>query len=261
MKILGIDIGGTGIKGAVVDTGKGVFKTDRLRILTPHPGEPDTVAEVVGRISRYFDWDGPLGCTFPGVVKHGTIHTAVNLDDAWVGLSADEIFAEATGCSPVAVLNDADAAGFAEMVFGAGKEHGTLGRSGVVVVVTLGTGIGTAVFVDGNLVPNIELGHIELHGGDAEKYAAESVREVQALSWAEWAARVDEYLRALENLLWPDLIVIGGGVSKQADEFLPLLTTRTEVVPARLRNRAGIVGAALAVAGMAEQKRKRRRRN
>lgn len=261
MKILGIDIGGTGIKGAVVDTSKGVFRTDRLRILTPHPAEPDAVADVVRRISRHFDWDGPVGCTFPGVVKHGIIQTAVNLGEAWVGLPADETFAKATGCSPVAVLNDADAAGDAEMVFGAGKEHGKLGPAGVVIVVTLGTGIGTAVFVDGHLVPNTELGHIELRGGDAEKYAAESVRETQALGWEEWAARVDEYLRALEKLLWPDLIVIGGGVSKQADEFLPLLTTRTKVVPARLRNRAGIVGAALAAGRLVEVKSRRSRKH
>ncbi|MCX7619342.1 MAG: ROK family protein [Acidimicrobiales bacterium] len=260
MKVLGIDIGGTGIKGAVVDTSRGVFKTDRLRILTPHPATPDAVADVVDRIVRHFDWEGPVGFAFPGVVKHGTIHTAANLDATWVGLDGGALFSAAAGGLPVTVLNDADAAGRAEMAFGAGKEHGKPGRSSVVVMVTLGTGIGTAVFTNGQLVPNTELGHLELHGGDAERYAAESVRETQGLRWEEWAARVDEYLRILENLLWPDLIVIGGGVSKQADQFLPLLTTRTPVVPARLRNRAGIIGAALAGATMAPPKQKRLRK-
>lgn len=240
MKILGIDIGGTGIKGAVVDTHKGVFKTDRLRILTPQPATPEAVASVVARIAKHFDWSGPVGCTFPGVVKTGTIHTAANLDPGWVGLPADKTFESAINC-PTTVLNDADAAGLAEVRFGS---HDT--RHGVVMLITLGTGIGSALFIDGRLVPNTELGHVELHGGDAEKYAAESARERENLDWVTWAARVNEYLKTIENLFWPDLFIVGGGVSKQAKEFLPLLDNRTRVVPAELRNRAGIVGAALA---------------
>ena len=239
MKVLGIDIGGTGIKGAVVDTKRGVLKSDRLRILTPRPATPDAVADVVARIATHFEWDGPVGTAFPGVVRDGTVHTAANLDPAWVGQSATDAFAAATGASVVTCINDADAAGEAEAAFGAAK-----GVGGVVLVVTLGTGIGSALLVDGRLVPNTELGHLSLHGGDAEHYAAESVRETQALSWEDWAARVNEYLHLVEDLFWPDRFVLGGGVSKQADKFIPLLEVRTPVVPAELRNKAGMVGAA-----------------
>jgi len=248
MKVLGIDIGGTGIKGAVVDTKRGVLKSDRLRILTPHPATPDSVAEVVGKIVEHFDWEGPVGCTFPGVVREGTVHTAANLDDAWIGRSAVDLFMKATGASLVTVVNDADAAGEAERAFGAAKEH-----EGVVLVATLGTGIGSALFVRGNLVPNTELGHLPLHGDAAERYAAESVRETQALGWEEWAGRVTEYLRMVEDLLWPELIVLGGGVSKQGDRFIPLLDVRTRVVAADLRNKARIVGAAEVARRAAEE--------
>jgi polyphosphate glucokinase len=253
MQILGIDIGGTGIKGAVVDIKKGVFKTDRLRILTPHPATPEAVSDVVGRVTKHFEWDGPLGCTFPGVVKAGTIHTAANLDPGWIGLPADESFEKATGC-PSTVLNDADAAGLAEVRLG--HKHA---RHGVTMLITFGTGIGTALFVDGELVPNTELGHIELRGGDAEKWAAESARERENLDWEAWAARVNEYLHKIEELFWPDLFIVGGGVSKQAKDFLPLLDTRTEVVAAELRNRAGIVGAALAAHVEADKAKKHRK--
>jgi polyphosphate glucokinase len=252
MQILGIDIGGTGIKGAVVDTKKGVFKTDRLRILTPHPATPETVSDVVGRITKHFEWEGPVGCTFPGVVKSGTIHTAANLDPGWKGLPADQSFEKATGC-PCTVLNDADAAGLAEVKLGHKKM-----RTGVTMLITFGTGIGSALFVDGVLVPNTELGHIELRGGDAEKWAAESVRERENLAWDAWAARVNEYLHKVEDLFWPDLFIVGGGVSKQAKDFLPLLDIRTEVIPAELRNRAGIVGAALAAHDDVEAHKKKR---
>lgn len=240
MKILGIDIGGTGIKGAVVDTNKGVFKTDRLRILTPQPATPDSVANVVARLVKHFEWDGLAGCTFPGVVKHGTINTAANLDKSWIGLPADKTFEDATGCE-MTVLNDADAAGLAEVRYGKKDAH-----KGVVILLTFGTGIGSALFVDGELVPNTELGHVELRGGDAEKYAAESARERENLDWGTWAGRVNEYLHLVENLFWPDLFIIGGGVSKQAKEFLPLLDNRTPTIAAEQRNRAGITGAALA---------------
>jgi len=236
---LGIDIGGTGIKGAPVDTTTGELIAERFRIPTPHPATPDAVAETVAQIAKHFDWTGPIGATFPAVVKDGVVHTAANVDDAWVGADAAGLLSRAAG-APVTVLNDADAAGMAEMEFGAGR-----GRMDTVVVVTLGTGIGSAVFSRGHLVPNTELGHLQIRGKDAERRAAESVREAKKLSWKQWAKRLNEYFAQLEALLWPDLIVIGGGVSKKSDKFLPLLQTRAETVPAQLLNEAGIVGAAV----------------
>lgn len=240
MKVLGIDIGGTGIKGAVVDTKKGRLLTDRVRIPTPEPATPDAVAATVASLTEHLDWNGPIGCTFPGVVKDGVIHTAANVDESWIGTDASKVFEHATG-QPVAIVNDADAAGEAETVFGAAR-----GRDGIVLTITLGTGIGSALVVDGVLIPNTELGHLELRGGDAERWAAASVRERLELDWDEYAARVDEYLRRVEALFWPDLFIIGGGISKNADKFLPKFTCRTPVVPAELRNDAGIVGGALA---------------
>jgi polyphosphate glucokinase len=239
MKVLGIDIGGSGVKGAVVDTRKGVFVTDRLRLATPRPATPKAVGKVVGQIVEHLDWRGPAGITFPGVVNRGVIHTAANLEPEWVGVDAETVFSDVIE-RPVAVLNDADAAGVAEQAFGAARKV-----AGSVLVVTLGTGIGTALINHGRLVPNLELGHLALHGGDAEKYAAEAVREREGLSFEEWAGRLTEYFRALEDLVWPDLFVVGGGVSKNPGPWLPLLRCRTPVVPARLRNKAGIVGAAL----------------
>jgi len=239
MKYLGIDIGGTGVKGAVVDTRKGVFVTDRLRIETPHPASPDAIGKIAAQIVRHFDWDGRIGCTFPGVVQRGVVHTAANLDKAWIGVDGQKHFAKATGC-PVVLMNDADAAGVAEQAFGAAKKE-----SGVVLLITLGTGIGSALIYHGDLVPNTELGHIELNGGDAEKYASEIVRERENLNWDEWAARLSEYFQMLESLVWPDLYVIGGGISKEPDPWMPLIKCRTKMVPARLRNKAGIIGAAL----------------
>ena len=238
MRVLGIDIGGSGVKGAVVRTGKGRLATDRVRIPTPQPATPSAVADTVAQIVDHFDWQGPVGCTFPGVVRHGTVHTAANVDPTWIGTDAERLFSKATGCK-VTVANDADAAGLAESRFGAAREV-----TGVVILLTLGTGIGSALLVDGRLVPNTELGHLTLRGDDAEHFAAESVRERLELSWEDWAARVDEYLHLVEALLWPDRFVLGGGVSKKADKFVPLLTCRTPVVAAALRNEAGIVGAA-----------------
>lgn len=240
MKILGIDIGGTGIKGAVVDTKKGHLVTDRLRLPTPQPATPDAVAATVAAIAGHFEWTGAIGCTFPGVVRGGTIHTAANVDHAWLGVDASQVFGKATG-RPVTVLNDADAAGLAETAHGAARKC-----DGAVMVLTLGTGIGSALLIGGRLVPNTELGHLWLRGDDAEKWAAASVRERLELDWDEWAARVDDYVRLVERLFWPDLFVIGGGVAKKADRFLPKLTCTTPVVPARLQNAAGIVGAAMA---------------
>ncbi|MBM3673993.1 MAG: ROK family protein [Actinobacteria bacterium] len=243
--ILGIDIGGTGIKGAPVDLERGELSEDRLRIPTPEGGSPGDVARVVAEVAAHFDVDGPIGCTFPAVIRRGVALTAANVDNAWIGNDAQALFTGETG-RPVTVVNDADAAGLAEMQYGAGK-----GRSGTVVMLTLGTGIGSAVFTDGRLVPNTEFGHLDIRGKAAERRASEKAREDHDLSWERWAQRLNEVLTHLEALLWPDLFVVGGGVSKKHDQFLHLLETRAEVVPAQLLNQAGIVGAALAARGRA----------
>ena len=240
MEILGIDIGASGVKGAPVDTRNGDMTADRLRIPTPEGAEPEAVSQVVAQLVRHFSWSGPIGCGFPAAVRHGRALTAVNISRSWVGESVTELFRQAVG-RPVTVINDADAAGLAEMRFGAGR-----GRPGLVMILTLGTGIGTALFIDGRLVPNTELGQIELRGKMAEKRAAAVVRQRQNLSWAKWARRLDDYLHRMEYYFWPDLMILGGGVSKKSEKFLPLLTLQTEVVPAQMLNNAGIVGAALA---------------
>ena len=239
--VLGIDIGGTGIKAAPVDTATGELTAERQKLVTPHPATPDAVVDVVAQLVQAFDWTGPAGVTFPGVVVNGVIHTAANLDHAWIGVDAVKTF-EASTKLTVTVLNDADAAGVAEMRFGAGK-----GVGGTVLLLTFGTGIGSALFTDGVLVPNTEFGHVEIRGKDAERRASELAREEHDLSWGTWAGRVDEYLSHVEGLLSPGLIIIGGGVSRKADRFLPLLAgLRASVVPAALQNEAGIVGAAMA---------------
>lgn len=243
MRALGIDIGGTGIKAAPVDTGRGELLAERRRVATPDPPTPELVSDVVRELISALDLDGPVGATFPGVVRQGIIRTAANLDAAWVGIDAEELFGDVAGC-PVAVLNDADAAGLAEVAVGAGRD-----RSGTVLVVTLGTGIGSALFVGGVLVPNTELGHVEVRGLEAEQRASNAVREERGLSWRQYAKRLDEVLKVYENLVDPDLIVVGGGISKRADDFVGHLTLRTEVVPATLRNDAGMIGAAMAAAG------------
>jgi len=238
--VVGIDIGGTGIKGAPVDLAEGKFAAERVRLLTPSPATPQAVADVVGEILQQIGVDGPVGLTIPAVVRHGVVETAAHIDPSWIGGDAVELFSKATGRS-VAVVNDADAAGIAEVRFGAGR-----GQDGVVAVVTLGTGIGSALFIDGTLVPNSELGHLPLHHGEAEDWAAESVREHDELSWKKYAHRLQAYLELVQHVLWPELIIIGGGVSKKADKFLPLIELRTPIVPAQLLNDAGIIGAALA---------------
>lgn len=236
----GIDIGGSGIKGAPVDLSIGEFTADRVRIETPRPATPAAVAATVARLVDSFELPLalPIGVTFPAVIQHGVARSAANVDDSWIGTNVDRVIAEATG-RRVLTVNDADAAGYAETLYGAARDH-----RGVVLVVTLGTGIGTCLVVDGTLVPNTELGHLEVDGYDAETRAADSAREREKLDWAQWAARLQRYFRVVEDLLWPDLIVVGGGVSKKHEMFLPLLDLHTPIVPAELRNAAGIVGAA-----------------
>jgi polyphosphate glucokinase len=237
-----LDIGGTGIKGALVDVDHGRLTTERYRLVTPHPSRPDAVAVVARDVLAHFDYHGKLGVAFPAVIKNGAAMTAANIDDRWIGTDVGAVISDATGCAATPI-NDADAAGLAEVRFGAGRDV-----DGVVLMLTLGTGIGSAVFLDGRLVPNTELGHIELHGADAETTASDAVREREELSWKQWARRLSRYLRHVEALLWPDLIILGGGVSKKGEKFLPLLEdVRTPVVTAQLQNEAGIVGAAVHV--------------
>ncbi|GAA1080173.1 polyphosphate--glucose phosphotransferase [Nocardiopsis composta] len=244
---LGIDIGGSGIKGAPVDLGTGAFTTDRVKIHTPHPSTPKAVAQVVAgiaeRIGAHAGEGAPIGVTFPGVVRGGVVGTAANVDGSWVGTDVEKLCEAVTG-RPVAAVNDADAAAVAEHRYGAAR-----GVRGVVLLTTLGTGIGTALITDGHLVPNTEFGHLEIDGHDAETRASSAAKEREGLSYEEWATeRLQRYYDEVEKLLSPDLIVVGGGVSRKADKFLPRVRTRAEIVPARLRNSAGIVGAALLAA-------------
>jgi polyphosphate glucokinase len=239
MDVLGIDIGGSGIKGAPVNIETGLLLASRHRVPTPEPSKPDRVAEAVAQIAQHFDWHGPIGCGFPAVVRGGVTLTAANIHKKWVGTNAAALFAEVTGC-PVRVVNDADAAGLAEMCFGAGR-----GRNGVVLLVTIGTGLGSALFTDGRLLPNAELGHVELDGEDAELRASDAARKRDKLSWKKWGERFNHYLQYLEKLFWPDLIILGGGSSKQFERFAKCLDLQAQVVPAQMLNDAGIVGAAL----------------
>lgn len=240
MAVLGIDFGGSGIKGALVDEKTGEFLTDRFRLPTPEDAKPNDVAEVINQIALHFQYRGPIGVGFPAVIQHGVVYTAANIDDSWIGINSEELFGKVTGC-PCFVVNDADAAGVAEMSYGIGKEN----FKGVVLFLTLGTGIGSAVFIDGKLLPNTELGHIEVRGKDAEKRASDATRKQKDLSWEEWAGRLQEVLARLEALLWPDLVVLGGGISKDSDKYLPFIKLHAKVVPATLLNQAGIVGAAI----------------
>ncbi|OEJ35859.1 polyphosphate--glucose phosphotransferase [Streptomyces subrutilus] len=242
MQIMGVDIGGSGIKGAPVDLDRGDLAQERHKVLTPQPATPDGVAGCVAEVVRAFSWSGPVGVTFPGVVTSGVTRSAANMDKGWVGADAAALLARELGGLPVTVLNDADAAGVAEMTYGAGR-----GRDGTVILLTLGTGIGSALFTDGRLVPNTELGHLELKGHDAETRASVKAKEDHELSWEHWANRVQKYLAHVEMLFSPDLFIIGGGVSRKPEKFLPLIEgIRAEIVPAKLQNNAGIVGAAMA---------------
>jgi polyphosphate glucokinase len=238
--VLGIDIGGSGVKGAIVNTKQGEMLTERFRIPTPDPASPKAIAEVIKEIVNHFKWTGPIGAGFPGVVQNGIIRTAANVDNSWINTDIDNLLTNTTGC-PVNVVNDADAAGLAEMKFGAGK-----GNKGLVLLITVGTGLGTVMFAGGKLVPNLEMGHIILKGEDAEKYASDAARKNDNLSWENWASRFNEYLKRLEDLTWPDMIIIGGGVSKKDELFHGLIKARAKILPAQLQNNAGIVGAAYA---------------
>ncbi len=240
MEILGIDVGGSGIKGAPINTETGMVLVDRHRIKTPEGAEPQPMAEVIAQIARHFSWQGPIGVGFPGPIKQGVVKMAANISPAWVGLNAGELLGQFTGC-PVTVLNDGDAAGLAEVTFGAGK-----GIKGVVIMVTLGTGIGTAIFCDGKLLPNTEFGHVKIDRHEAEARASDAARQREKLSWKKYAKRLNRYFKEMENLFWPDLFIVGGGISKYHDKYLPLLLLETPVVPAQMFNEAGMIGAALA---------------
>ncbi|HEY5247294.1 MAG TPA: ROK family protein [Dermatophilaceae bacterium] len=238
---LGIDIGGSGIKGAPVDLAKGQFAKDRLRLENPKLSSPGAVVDLVAQIAEHFaddTGDSPIGVTLPAVVTHGVVRSAANIDSAWIGTDACRLLSDRLG-RPVTVVNDADAAGVGELKFGAARE-----ARGLVLMSTLGTGIGSALLYNGVLVPNSELGHLQIDGRDAEQRAASSAKDDKNLSWQEWADRLQRYYSHVEDLLWPDLIVVGGGVSRKADKFLPLLHLRAPIVAAQLQNSAGIIGAA-----------------
>jgi len=238
-RVLGIDVGGSGIKGGIVDLSKGELITERHRIATPQPATPKAVATVTRRLTDHFDWDRGVGVAIPSIVRHGIVHSAANIDKSWMGEDAVARFSAALE-RPVWVLNDADAAGLAELHYGSASEY----ADGVVILLTFGTGIGSAVFVEGELLPNTELGHLQLRGDDAEHWASARAREEEGLSWKDWAVRVSEYLQHLEFLFSPDAFIIGGGVSRRAKSFFPFLKTSVRIIAADLENRAGVVGAA-----------------
>jgi polyphosphate glucokinase len=241
MEIFGIDVGGSAIKGAPINTETGVFLKDRYKIETPTPAKPEAMGKAVAELVNHFGWKGRIGVGFPSVVKKGVCYSAANIHKSWIGANIEEIFNEATGC-PIKAINDADAAGIAEMRFGAGKGI----NKGVILVLTLGTGIGSAIFVDGHLMPNVELGHLEMKGKDAEKRASAGVRQQKKLSWKVWGNRLNDYLRKVDSLINPDLIILGGGVSSRYGKYQQFLTVRSRIVTAEFLNNAGIVGAALA---------------
>ncbi len=237
----GVDVGGSGIKGGIVDLDTGQLVGDRFKLLTPQPATPAAVAKTIAAVVNEFEWSGPLGVTYPGVVTEGTVRTAANVDKSWIGTNAQDIISSELHGQQIVVLNDADAAGLAEERYGAGKD-----TTGVVVLLTFGTGIGSAVIHNGILLPNTEFGHLEVDGKEAEHLAASSVKDNEGLSYEKWAKRVTKVLVAIENVLWPQLFIAGGGISRKADKWVPLLGNRTPVVPAALQNTAGIVGAAMA---------------
>ncbi len=239
-QVLGIDVGGSGIKGAIIATKTGTLLTDRFRIPTPSQATPEHVSEIIKQIADHFNWNGAIGIGFPAVVQNGIAKTAANIDKSFIDTDIENLIAKKTGCQ-VKVLNDADAAGFAEMKFGAGMNN-----KGVVIIITVGTGIGTAIFTKRKLLPNTELGHIFMkENREAEQFTSDATRQKNNLSWKDWAIRFDEYLNYMEQLFWPDLFIVGGGASKSEIKFSQYLTVKTKVVPAQLLNHAGIIGAAL----------------
>ena len=240
MHVLGIDVGGSGIKGAPVDTETGEMLAQRIRIKTPKDAEPQPIADVVTEIARSFNWSGPIGIGFPAPIKSGIAMMAANVSPKWVGTNADDLFTKTSGCD-CTLINDADAAGLAEMKFGAGR-----GQPGTVIMLTLGTGIGSAIFYRGNLLPNTEFGHLDMLGRDAEHRVSDAARQRDELTWKKFAKRLNRYLLQMEKLFWPDLFIVGGGISKESERYLPLLRIQTPIIPAQLLNQAGIVGAALA---------------
>ncbi|MBK8185142.1 MAG: ROK family protein [Candidatus Competibacteraceae bacterium] len=240
MKILGIDVGGSGIKGSVIETETGALTSERLRLASPRPATPEAVGVTIQALVEQHHWSGPIGIGFPAAIQHGIARTAANIDPSFIGLPVADYFSGQTGC-PVYIANDADVAGLAEIRFGAGREV-----AGVVLIVTIGTGLGTALFSDGRLLPNTELGHILLDNGqEAEHYASEAVRDAQNLKWTDWGDRLNRYLLAMEKLFWPDLIVLGGGASKKLSKFVARITVQAPVIPAQFLNQAGMIGAAL----------------
>jgi polyphosphate glucokinase len=237
----GVDVGGSGIKGGIVDLDTGQLVGDRYKLPTPQPATPATVAKTIAAVVKEFGWSQPLGVTYPGVVTSGVVRTAANVDKSWIGVSAAEVIGRTLGGQAVTVLNDADAAGVAEVRYGAGRD-----RTGVIVLLTFGTGIGSAVIHNGVLLPNTEFGHLEVGGMEAEHRAASSVKETHKWSYKKWTSEVTKVLVAIENAIWPDLFIAGGGISRKAEKWIPMLDNRTPVVAAALQNTAGIVGAAVA---------------
>ncbi|ENY73892.1 polyphosphate glucokinase [Aeromonas diversa CDC 2478-85] len=252
MQILGVDIGGSGIKGCLVDTTTGELIGERHRIPTPQPATPAAIAHTLKALVEHFQWKGPVGCGFPAIIHHGVAKSAANIDPSWVETDAARLFGEITG-QPCFVLNDADAAGLAEMSFGQGKGH-----EGVVILITVGTGIGTAVFVNGHLLPNTELGHLMLEGMVAEHYCSDAVRKREDLGWGKWGKRFNQYLARLEFLFSPDLFILGGGSAAKIDKFIDRIATRAPLLPAASLNQAGIIGAALYAAAQQAGKKPRR---
>ncbi|GFG64359.1 polyphosphate glucokinase [Mycobacterium kubicae] len=240
-RAFGVDVGGSGIKGGIVDLDTGQLIGDRVKLLTPQPATPSAVAKTIAEVVKTFDWTGPLGVTYPGVVTHGVVQTAANVDKSWIGTNARDVISAELHGQDVTILNDADAAGLAEERYGAGAN-----KSGLVVLLTFGTGIGSAVIHNGKLIPNTEFGHLEVGGKEAEHRAASSVKERNDWTYKRWVKEVTQVLVAIENAIWPDLFIAGGGISRKADKWIPLLENRTPVVPATLQNAAGIVGAAMA---------------
>lgn len=237
----GVDVGGSGIKGAIVDLDTGEFASERVKIATPKPATPEAVAQTVAEVVSQLEWDGPVGVALPSVIKHQVAMTAANIDPAWIGTNVHELLTHHLGGREIAVLNDADAAGLAEVAFGEAEA-----KEGAAIFLTFGTGIGSAFFAEGRLFPNTELGHLLIDGTECEHMASSAVKDAEDLSYKEWAKRVDVVLKEYDRLFNPTAFIVGGGISRKAEKWVPALTVDVPVIPAKLRNKAGIVGAAMA---------------